>query len=91
MERGCFSSDFMFRTRNVYEALSVKAGINIVKYRASLETSRVVPPATVPPQRISRIHCNTESGPEIWKADVSRRISCSELGMSMRPYRSKLG
>ena len=24
----------------------------------------------------------------IWKPDVSRWISCSELGMSMRPYRS---
>jgi len=65
--------------------------VNIVKYRASLETSRVVPAPTMLQQRISRIHCNTESGPGIWNADVSRRISCSELGMSMRPYRSKLG
>ena len=64
------------------------AVVNIVKDLVSLETSRVVPAPTIPQQGISGIHCTTESGPGIWKADVSRQISCLELGLSMRPYRS---
>jgi len=72
MEGGCFSSDFMFRTRHVYEALSVKAGVNIVNHRASLETSRVVL-APVRQQQISRIHRNVEPDTRIWKLDAWRR------------------
>jgi len=72
MKGGCFSSDFMFRTRHVYEALSVIAGVNIMKHRASLETSRVVL-APVMPQQVSRIHCHVKSDPGIWELDACRR------------------
>jgi len=76
-----FQVDFMFR-----RAPSVTAGVNIVKHRARLETSRVVLAPAMAQQKISGILCNIEPDSGIWKADFSRRSCCSGLGMSVGPY-----
>jgi len=76
-----FQVHFMFR-----RATSVTTGVNIVKYFARTETSRLVTVPEIAQQKISRNLCNTERNSRIWKPDISYQCCCSGLGLPVGFY-----